>query len=231
MSPIMPKQSHRSIEYNRVFARRPLLVIGISAVIIAAAWVMLRAALFPSCDRLSCVRVAGAAKWKEKEVYEHTATSYRALLTDSSYMIRIEKRSKLSKSDAMLLTKVNVMKIMGLFDDARSPYPGIVSDRIHCEDSLKPTMEQLNNDGLDVTYMRAGLNSRLQYGTCVESELPFISYGASFYCPDENALYQLEFIIERKHDSEETYKNVIRGIRCERRTLPSLRKEQFLKTP
>jgi hypothetical protein len=168
----------------------------------------------PSCTKLTCISVSGMDEWQEIEAYEATQTVYRALLAAPSYRIRVEKRAKLAPEDAKLLLNVDVMQITGLFDDARSPYPGMVSDRIRCDDRLKPKIETIHNESLEVTYFRAGLNNRLQYGTCIENELPYKSYNALFYCEKEKALYQLEFITDRQKASDATYRDLATSIRC-----------------
>lgn len=167
-----------------------------------------------SCDRLSCIRITGSQTWKESAVYEHTNTSYRALLNGDHLTIRVEKYSPLSAYDAALLTKVDGMKILGLFDDARSPYPGDISDRITCDKSLKPTIAHLQANGADITYYAGWLNNRLQYGTCTDTDLPYIAYNAYFYCPEERADYHLEFITARENKNDGSYLSLIRSIRC-----------------
>lgn len=152
--------------------------------------------------------------WKEKEIYEYTDSTYRALFVRDDDMMRIEKNSHMNKNDADLLSKVTTMKITGLFDDARSPYPGMISDRIKCDEQYKPKIQQLQNNGLNITYFIAGLNNRLQYGSCIDQQLPYVAFNALFYCPNQKARYHVEFITPRKNTSGETYKSAIEHIRC-----------------
>lgn len=173
---------------------------------------------FPPCDRLTCITMTGLAGWKEKEVYEHTKTMYRALLSDPNFLIRVEKNAHLSSDDAALMTKVNIMKVTGLFDDARSPYPGAISDRIRCDTAYRPIVQRLNNATTEVTYYTARLNERLQIGSCLESEIVFRSYTAYFYCGQEKALYHVELIAKRDAD-DQAYTTIIQSIRCQKPNL------------
>ncbi len=171
---------------------------------------------YHTCDRLTCISVSGKHTWKEIDAYEHTAKTYRALFQANTYRVRVEKNSGLTTDDAALLMKVNMMKISGLFDDARSPYPGALSDRIVCDHAYKPDIRHMTNDSqLPITYYTGWLNDRLQFGSCLDSELPYKSYNAYAYCPREKALYHLEWIINRSKDNEDEYMNSMRTMRCQ----------------
>jgi hypothetical protein len=168
------------------------------------------------CSRLSCISLSSINTWKEQEIYENTSSIYRSLLTASGYSIRIEKNSNLSEKDATNLTLVNVMKIKGLFDNARSPYTGAISNEISCENKYKPEIKEMTVNGIKVTYYIGWLNNRLQYGVCLDDQLTHKAYNALFYCPNQKVLYHLEFIVAIKDNPEDSFfLNQIESIKCQ----------------
>jgi len=209
----MPYIRHTPIKYNKTTAPVIYVLVGMIVTMMGfLAWQRYA----PLCKKLTCISVTGIDQWKETDIYELSKNTYRALLQAPSYTIRVEKHSGITSADAATLTKVRTMQMSGLFDEARSPYPGILSDRIRCDDQLKPQIEQMNNEGLKVVYVTAWVNNRLQYGTCVEGDLPYKSYSATFYCAGEKALYQIELITEREKANDDIYKGVIASIRCQK---------------
>jgi len=169
------------------------------------------------CNKISCISTAESSTWQEKDIYEHTKKVFRAMYEAPKYRIRIEKRSQLSQSDATLLTKVETMKIAGLFDRAASPYPGVISDKIICDESYKPEFMLVQNASLNITYYQTWLNDRLQPGSCLESDKKFKSHNARFYCKNEKALYHLEFITRSSDNHQNDYFATIQTIRCQNR--------------
>jgi hypothetical protein len=168
------------------------------------------------CSRISCVLLDSIDIWKEQEIYENTSSMYRSLLTAPGYSIRIEKNSNLSEKDANNLTLVNIMRIKGLFDNARSPYTGAISNEISCENKYKPEIKEMTINGMKVTYYIGWLNNRLQYGACLDDQLTHKAYNALFYCSSQKALYHFEFIAAIKDKPDDSYfLNQIQSIKCQ----------------
>lgn len=169
------------------------------------------------CDRLMCIESEDKKNWKLSEEYEHTPTSYRALFETKTGLLRIEKNSHLSFDDATLLVKVSIMKMQGLFDDARSPYPGAISDKISCDPSVRPEVRALHNATDTRTYYAGFLNSRLQLGSCIDTELLYRTNAMYMYCPSEQSVYHVEFITKKQTSDDTLYQSLLTGIRCRRR--------------
>jgi len=168
------------------------------------------------CNRTSCISLNSINTWREQEIYENNYSRYRALLTASGYLIRIEKNSNLSKEDAENLILVDVMRKKGLFDDVVNPYTGEISNKISCENRYKPDAQIISTDDLKVTYYSGWLNNRLQYGACLDNQLIYKVYNALFYCLDQRTLYHLEFIVATKDKPEDSYfLNQIQSIKCQ----------------
>jgi hypothetical protein len=167
-----------------------------------------------SCDTLQCIRFHNKSVWKEQEIYEQTNTSYRALYRHGNDFLRLEKSNHMAPQDAALLTKVDVMKTMGLFDDARSPYPGAISDTIKCDKAFVPKVDHVLVGDLSVTYFSGWVNNRLQYGTCLDGELPYRSYSAYFYCPNQKSFYHMEIIWPKSDHDDSTGKDFINSLKC-----------------
>jgi len=168
------------------------------------------------CRRLNCVSLNSINTWKEQEVYENTPLIYRSLFTASGYLVRVEKNLRLSKKDADDLTLVNIMKVEGLFNKARSPYTGEISNEISCDNKYKPEVKEITLNGIKTTYYIGWLNDRFQYGACLDDQLTYKAYNALFYCQNQKTLYHLEFIAAIKDKPEDSFfLDQIESIKCQ----------------
>jgi hypothetical protein len=132
--------------------------------------------------------------------------------------VRIE-RHRTNEKDASTLTQITLMKIQGLFENARSPYPGPLSDEITCDQKFKLVPKTSQNKDLSLTSFSGYLNNRMQYGTCVDNQVTYKAYSALFYCANHSSLYQLELIIPiTKIGSDENYFNLLNQISCQRQS-------------
>lgn len=180
-------QIHGSIKYRRAIVL--FFITGISALL----FFFYREITL--CRNYTCIDLPLLANAKETEVYEQTKTSYRALLSASDGQIRFSRHSGLTKTDAATLTQVTIMKIQGLFDNALSPYPGPLSSVVRCDDKYKPTPKIEKNGLTEITMFTGFLNNRLQYGSCIDSQLTHKGYSAIMYCEKEQAWYHVELIV------------------------------------
>lgn len=161
------------------------------------------------CPGITCVSFSGKERFKTTTVYENTATSYRALLDNGSVLLRVEKY-RAGKDDAQMYADAKAMQILGLYEDAKSPYPGMLSDRISCDDRYKPVFQE---HGSAATVFTGLLNSEMQYGTCIDDQIAFSVAGAMTYCPQEGVWYFLEFMESKKQPSAFLKKRAL-SVRC-----------------
>lgn len=168
------------------------------------------------CRGINCVQFTNSEHLKEQEVYENTDKSYRALLSDGDKQARVEVYSQVTAEEAENFTQIKKMKMMGLFENARSPYPGMLSNETECDKKYIPTFSEIAVNGLLIQYIRGYLNERLQYGSCLESEIRHIGHLALFYCPNEKKWYQIEVIAKPNEQANGPYINIFKSIRCHR---------------
>lgn len=171
-----------------------------------------------SCPDLDCLIFPGKDNWDVKEIYEKSDNGWRGLLTSSENIIRVEKVSQVPSDTADTFTKTRLMQVQGLFNLARSPYPGVISGQIACSGKYKPVDKTLTaTSGIKVTYFQEYLNDRMQYGTCLEEEVKFVAYVAIFYCGNTSEWYQIELITPGNNKlSEEKYTSIFKSIECQR---------------
>lgn len=150
---------------------------------------------FFRCSKLSCINLALIAPFQKQEVYESTNKTFRAIYTTAHGLLRIEKQSLLSSTDAETLTKANIMTIQGLFANARSPYPGPLSDEIVCDTKFKSEPLTYTTTSTTMTILIAYANNRLQYGSCIDDQILYKGYIAMFYCKNHRSWYKAELLI------------------------------------
>lgn len=198
----------------RRFGKLSLLSAAALGVLILA-WIFLQKTVL-TCSSYECLLFPDKKFWKIQTVYENDSSAWRGILIQSDYLVRLERYSHIPLSDAADLTKIRIMQIQGLFDSARSPYPGVISDRIVCDDSYKPKPKVLTTtSGVEITYFSAFLNDRLQYGTCSDDAISYKGYTALFSCGQTNDWYSLELIIPaKKVASDSVYTGLFSQIGC-----------------
>lgn len=203
------KKHSASPKYAHLFA----LCLGIS---IVGSAIFVYTQMKRSCGKLQCITLPLLQQSTVAEVYESTDRSYLALYTLPNMKIRTEQRSGISSSDADILTKVTVMRMQGQFETARSPYPGMLSDAITCDEkfNVKPITTTYNNQ--EVLFFSGYLNNRLQYGSCIDSEIQFTGLNAVLYCDRQHAWYRIEILIPGGDKSDtQSYTQQLQNITCQ----------------
>ncbi len=173
-----------------------------------------------SCDKYSCLSFANKEKFTETEQIENTTMSYRGILTKGDIRIRLEVYSAPSKEVAERFTQAKVMQLQGLFEIARSPYPGALSNEVVCEDKFKPSIKDIDLNGIKTTTITGFLNDRLQYGNCLESQITHIGKTAMFYCESQKKWYYFEVIAKKAKKSDRTLDtettHLIQSLSCQK---------------
>lgn len=171
-----------------------------------------------TCREISCISFPGISTWQRKDVYEQTSNSYRAIYAKDNEFMRVERYGGLNPNDADSLTKAKVMQIDGLLETAVSPYPGLLSNRITCDNRYLPTPAAFTATNTTGTSFIGYLNNRLQYGSCIDDQIMYTSYVALFYCKSHNSWYQLEHIVPRNSAvSDQSQIDAFTRITCKNR--------------
>jgi hypothetical protein len=197
--------------------RKIYLLIIVFACLFLVVGILLRNTLV-SCQTYECLLIPGKNVWKIQMIYEKDGSAFRGLLTHPKYFIRLERYSHIPQQTAIELTKIRLMQIQGLFDTARSPYPGVITDRIVCDDTYKPHPNIVTTtSGIGITYFSAFLNDRLQYGICTDDQIVYKVYTALFSCQQTNDWYSVEIIVPKANAATDSaYVGLFRQIGCQR---------------
>lgn len=168
------------------------------------------------CEGYSCLNFPNKETWKVQEIYQNTDDYWYGLITEDNYDIRLQNFSSVSPEEADSFTNIAIMKINGLFDTAKSPYAGEISDKIVCPDSLKPEEGEMISDlEVPIHYFASYLNDRLQYGACTESQITHSVFAGIFYCANTSQWYQVELISPLSEKRQLSfYKDLFKGVGC-----------------
>lgn len=192
-----------------------IIIIGIFVVILLCVG-FINKNIWLTCPAYECLLFPGKNLWKIQAVYENTNSTWRGLLVHPNYLIRLEQISHILPEEAVKLSTIKFMQTRSLFDTARSPYPGVITDKIVCDEKYKPLLNrQLTSSGIMITYYSGFLNNRLQYGNCTEDQIAYKGYVALFYCPKIREWYNIEFIVpKRKITTDSFYIGLFKQIDC-----------------
>ncbi len=194
--------------------RRLFFILGSIALLIIG-FVLIKK--FISCSAYQCLVFPGKESWHTREVYEETQTGWRGLITDSRFLVRLEEVNSVDAKDAGELTKITTMKLLGLFDSARSPYPGAITNEVVCQDQFKPKGGVFtNNKNIDVSFYTAYLDGRMQYGSCVEDQVSYRGSLGIFYCPNVREWYEIELLVPKgQKEPSDGYKSLFYAVHCQ----------------
>lgn len=166
-----------------------------------------------SCYKLTCIGFNDKEKYTLKLEYENTKKAYRALYEKNKDVLRVEAYYQVSQKQADKFFDYKKMQIMGLYEDAKSPYPGVISDRITCEERYRPKFIDSKNNSISLKLYSGYLNGQMQFGSCIDDQLVYRNNAVMFYCPGQQIWYQLEFIGNIKL-SDKTELDSIKTINC-----------------
>jgi hypothetical protein len=169
-----------------------------------------------TCGSYSCLSFPDKNIWKVKDIYEDNKYTWRGLLIHPNYLVRLYKQGNTTSDNADEFTKVTSMKINGLFDTAKSPYAGEISDKIVCPDNLKPLEEDIvSKTGTKIHFITSFLNDRMQYGACTENQIAYKVFSGMFFCPNVSEWYQIEIIVSIKNNTDlDIYKSLFLNVGC-----------------
>lgn len=166
-----------------------------------------------SCNQLNCLIFNRKSQYIFKTEYENTDKAFRALYSNKDQLLRMEVYSQTSGQQSDNFVEYKKMQIMGLYEDAKSPYPGTISDKITCDRKYKPVFKTLKNNWLKLEYYSGYLNERMQFGSCIDDQLVYNNQAVMFYCSSQKKWYHLEFISPLKSSSQYVL-DIISTIKC-----------------
>lgn len=168
-----------------------------------------------SCGGYMCLAFDNKKQFREVEQIENSKMSYKGVLTYKSLRIRLEAYDASSIDIAERFSQAKIMQLQGLFENARSPYPGVLSNEVVCENRFKPVIKNITVDDKKITTIDGFLNDRLQYGVCLENQLTHKGKTAMFYCESQKKWYYFEVISKKSDTNLNTEINhLIQSLKC-----------------
>lgn len=166
-------------------------VLILLVIIIAVSFILYK---YPKCRFLTCVNFPDQNSYSLKEVYYQDQNTFRGIYGHGSDLLRVDIRKIPLQTEAEEIIQERLAQISNLYAPSRSPYPGILSSMIDCDQSLKPEIKQFQDAQKTIYYYRAYLNSQLVAGACSRDQAVHQETVALFYCAGNKYLFQLEFI-------------------------------------
>ncbi len=103
-------------------------------------------------------------------------------------IIRINLFHNISPTKAMSKYSDIIFSIDSLYQNINSPYPGVITNKIVCPDSLKPIIKNSSNEFKKyIVYA----SRRLTYGVCSEDLIKYKSLIYFDYCKPDFRMYEL----------------------------------------
>lgn len=201
------------IKYNGVVKKLLMPFILILSLGCIAVFITTR---FLVCRGYTCISFADQASFAEIERMDDTDISYRAQLKKEDILVRIEAYKAVSTQIADRFTLAKIMQLQGLYETARSPYPGALSNEVVCEEKFKPTISENMKGSQKITYVSGFLNERLQYGVCIASQLTHIGTTAMFFCEKQGKWYYFEATAKKLDTNLKKISHLIQSLTCQK---------------
>lgn len=165
------------------------------------------------CAKYSCISFSDKNDYSLEEEYENSSDAYRAMLRNGTTRIRIEAYPHTSKEEAASHDKIKVMNIESLYETAKSPYPGALSNEIECGSEYRPNVKQIIVNTITMTHVQGYQNDRFQLGSCMKEEIQYKSDLVLFHCESQKIWYQFEVITPLNEAGKD--KQIISSLRCD----------------
>lgn len=165
------------------------------------------------CAKYSCISFSDKNDYSLEEEYENSSDAYRAMLRNGTTRIRIEAYPHTSKEEAASHDKIKVMNIESLYETAKSPYPGALSNEIECGSEYRPNVKQIIVNTIAMTHVQGYQNDRFQLGSCMKEEIQYKSDLVLFHCESQKIWYQFEVITPLNEAGKD--KQTISSLRCD----------------
>ena len=171
---------------------------------------------FTRCSRISCITLPKGAVWKLTEVYEEVRGSvYRARYQMGDVIVRVDVRSDVDPDASTDYIKGRIAGMKALYDNIRSPYPGLLSNEIVCDEGFKPTYKSSKSSNhLSQQIIIGYLNDRLTFGSCQKDQAVYKGMMVLFSCSSTRQLYQIEFITKTEQFDANTFEAILGGLSC-----------------
>lgn len=194
--------------------QKRLLFIG--ALVVFFASVAFMWSVYAGCTRISCLTLPKGAVWKLTDVYEEVRGSvYRARYQMGEIIVRVDVRFDVDPDASVDYIHGRIAGMKALYDNIRSPYPGLLSNEIVCDEGFKPTYKSYRTkQNVEVQEIIGYLNSRLTFGSCQIDQAVYKGMMVLFACPSKRQLYQIEFIQSRETFNAEKIEKLIVDLGC-----------------
>jgi hypothetical protein len=153
-----------------------------------------------------------------KDVYEEKRGSvFRGLYTigQGPELLRVDVRSGIDEIIAVDYIQERIAGMKAMYDNIRSPYPGLLSNEITCDDAYKPTyVSYETSSGIEITQIDGFLTDRLVFGACTKEQIAYRGMTLLFTCPADKQLYNLEFIAPTSAYPERKFETIAHSLTC-----------------
>ena len=185
-------------------------------VFVPCAFLLSQYVMHGSCQKLSCLQLHQTAVLKLTEVYEEVRGSvYRARYQTGDTIVRVDVRSDVDPDASADYIKGRIAGMKALYDNIRSPYPGLLSNEIVCDDGFKPVYTTFKNaQGIEMQMITGYLNDRLAFGSCQQDQAIYRGVMVLFSCPQRKQLYQVEFIMRNESFDQSYMESMARSLGC-----------------
>ena len=156
----------------------------------------------------------GIVGFELKDEFFEGDITRKVILENRDEIIRFSIINNLDKKSSNNLIKVETYTLEAIYDSEISPYPGVISDEISCEDEFIPKRKEINKGDNKIIYYETFLSGRFSYGGCVEDLIEYRGIIAWTYCEDKKEYRKMEYMVDKNKEinNEIVFVNICKKI-------------------
>ncbi|MDP8219115.1 MAG: hypothetical protein P9M03_10360 [Candidatus Theseobacter exili] len=146
---------------------------------------------------------------------KHNTVRERELYTfvSDDMIVKIEVIAGIDKESAETLIGNEIIGVKALYDNALSPYPGDISNRIVFNEKFRPVLKTINNKAVEYKYFLLFSNKRFGLGVGSDDLVEYKHLLGWFYCSEFSELHTVRCFISDAH-SFSVIEDFFLGLTC-----------------
>ncbi len=211
--------TNRFFRYTFLFRykKNTFFIVSILLILIICSLFIYRQNFLP-CIRLGCLDISIDNKLYLKDIYEEKAGSvFRAMyqIGQGPGLLRVDVRGGIDPATAQDYIHGRIAGMKALYDNIRSPYPGLLSQEIICDDPYKPSYTYFKTSSdIEINEIDGFLTDRLVFGACTKEQIAYKGMTLLFNCPARKQLYDIEFIAPLASYPQEQFAAIAKSLQC-----------------
>jgi hypothetical protein len=97
---------------------------------------------------------------------------------------------------AKTLNEKRAYALESVYREAPSPYPGLITNVIKCDEKLKLKKSQRLDEAIRILAFDAFANDRFTFGACIPGQVAYRAFDFLIHCPSQKKFYDVKLFLK-----------------------------------